>query len=151
MEFAVVAPLLFLLLFGLIDFGWVISQTHDLRAVANVGVRTASVNDVTGTTPAERGADLIAQVAAHATQLTPSSLEVKVGVEDTNGDSVVGNAGDYVVVCLRYPANSLSGFTTPFMPNRLETKAVMRLERDAEFSAGESTSPVWTGGACTST
>lgn len=43
-EFAVLAPLLFLLIFGIIEFGWAFAQFNDVRHGAREGARFAAVD-----------------------------------------------------------------------------------------------------------
>lgn len=44
-EFALVAPLLIVLIFGIIEFGWVFAQVNDVRHGAREGARLAAVED----------------------------------------------------------------------------------------------------------
>ncbi len=136
MEFALVAPLLFALVLGAIDFGWMFSQNHDLRSAAREGARMAVVNGGTGSTPDARRDDLIARTKTRAQQLTASSIQVYVQLENTNGDAITGDAGDDVVVCLSYPKQSLSHFYSTLLSGTMTTKAIMRMEQQATFSSG---------------
>lgn len=43
-EFAVLAPLLVLLVFGIIEFGWKLGQLNDVRHAVREGARFAAVN-----------------------------------------------------------------------------------------------------------
>ena len=43
-EFALIAPILFLLIFGVIEFGWAFSQNMDVRHGARETARLAAVN-----------------------------------------------------------------------------------------------------------
>ena len=149
-EFAMVMPFLLVLLFGVIDFGWTLSQNMDLRSTANFGARAASVSEVSGSNADDRLADLVAQIQARASQLDEGSVEVAVAVENANGNGLLGDPGDDVVVCLRYPFESLTGLLSPFINGKSETLAVMRVEQDITYSTGTSSSPAWSGGACTS-
>ncbi|HET6665119.1 MAG TPA: TadE family protein, partial [Acidimicrobiales bacterium] len=45
MEAAIVAPFLFLLIFGIIEFGWVFYQYQDVRQGAREGARIAAVDE----------------------------------------------------------------------------------------------------------
>ena len=49
-EFAILAPLLIMLLFGIIEFAWVFAQNLDIRHGAREGARLAAVNFPVGTT-----------------------------------------------------------------------------------------------------
>lgn len=137
MELALVAPFLITLIMGSIDFGWLFSQNHDLRSAAREGARIAIVDGGTGATNDARRDDIIGQTRAKASQLSSGSLEVYVQLENTNGDALTGNVGDYVVICLRYPKESVSGFFS-FVNGTMSSKAVMRMEQTATFSSGGS-------------
>ena len=60
-EFAIAAPLLFLLLFGIIDFGWAFSQNLDVKHAAREGARLACspVQPGHAATARRRGADTL--------------------------------------------------------------------------------------------
>jgi Flp pilus assembly protein TadG len=151
-EFAVVAPLLFLLLFGIIDFGWAFSQNLDVKHAAREGARLAAVNAASGADPDDRLDALIAEIRARSTELADADTEVFVSFADGPADTntTPGDLGDSVVVCLRHPLRSITGATTTFLEGHLQTKAVIRMEKIPNFSAGDgSTSPSWTGSTCT--
>lgn len=60
-EFALVAPLLFLLLFGMIEFGWGMAQQIDVRHKAREALRVAIVDGTTAQVEARVcGGDLVA-------------------------------------------------------------------------------------------
>ena len=151
-EFAIVAPLLFLLVFGIIDCGWAFSQNLDVKHAAREGARLAAVNEASGSNPDNRLDELIELIRERSTELNDSQTQVYVafadGPADTNTTS--GDIGDSVIVCLRYPLRSITGATDIFLPGYLTTKAVLRLEKIPNFSAGDGTgAPAWTGSACT--
>ena len=148
-EFALVAPLLILLLFGIIDFGWAFSQNVDLKHAAREGSRLAAVNAGTGADPAARRTDLLAQIQDRATQLDDSETAIFIALQDDDGDGDFGERGESVVVCIRYPLRSLSGLSAQFMSGDLSTRAVMRMEQIATFSSGGTTAPAWGSSTCT--
>ena len=51
MEFAIVVPIFFLLIFGIMEFGWAFFQKLDVRSGANEGARLAAVNYKTSAAP----------------------------------------------------------------------------------------------------
>lgn len=151
-EFAVVAPLLFLLLFGIIDFGWAFSQNLDVKHAAREGARLAAVNAATGADPDARLDALIAEIRQRSTELADDETEVYVAFADGPADAntTSGDIGDSVVVCVRHPLRSITGATTQFMSGSLHTKAVIRMEKIANFSSGDgSVAPAWSGPGCT--
>ena len=151
-EFGIIAPVLFLVLFGIIDFGWAFSQNLDVKHAAREGARLAAVNAGTGADPDARLDALIALVRERSTELADDETEVYVALADGPADtnSTPGDIGDSVIVCMRYPLRSLTGATGPFLPSHLTTKAVLRMEKIPNFNTGDgTTSPTWGGGTCT--
>lgn len=137
-EFTFVVPVLVLLVFGTIDFGHAYSTWIELRSGAREGARIGVVNGATSTN------DLIDKTIARVGLSSPP-LAVAVRLENTNGNGTTGDAGDNLVVCLRYPLTSLSGVMSPFLNGTLRAKAVMRMEQTASFTSG--TTSNWPSGA----
>jgi hypothetical protein len=151
-EFAIAAPLLFVLVFGIIDFGWAFSQNLDLKHAAREGARLAAVNEADGATDDDRLDGLIALIRARSTELADDETEVFVAFADgpADGNTTAGDIGDSVIVCMRYPLRSVTGATDVFLPEQLTTKAVLRMEKIPNFSTGDgSAAPAWTGSTCT--
>lgn len=148
MEFALVAPLLMLLLLGIVDFGWAFSQNIDLKHAAREGGRLAAVNAGTGVGADAKRDNLILTIKARSPELDDAKTAVYIALQDDDSDANPGERGETVVVCIRYPLRSLSGITSNFLSGDLTTKAVMRMEKVADFSSGGSTTPAWSG-TCT--
>ncbi|HEX6302513.1 MAG TPA: TadE/TadG family type IV pilus assembly protein [Acidimicrobiia bacterium] len=115
-EFALLAPLLLLLLLGVIEFGWLFSQNNDVRHGAREGARAAAVN-------------LGANGVLRTTTCDSMDLTSSVTVEFT--DSVLGEAGEYATVEVVASPNSLSGlgFIEIFLPSTLSSTVEFRLEQ----------------------
>lgn len=146
-EFGIVAGLLFALVFGIIDFGWAFSQNIDLKNAAREGARLAVVNGGTGGDPAARAASLLAEVRARSSDLADADTQVAITLHDGTGDGVADDIGDKVVVCVRYPLRSVSGFYSSMLDGDfLRTKVVMRMEKVPNFSADQTAN--WNGGTC---
>lgn len=127
-EFAIILPLFVSLLFGVIDFGIALAQQINLQGAAREGARQGVTNgDVVVTATQARGI------------LAAADLQTKFAV-DTSG----GNPG-IMVVCLRYPQSSLTGFYSWALTGTFEAKAVMRMEGTVSVNSGSSQ---WTGGSC---
>ncbi len=127
-EFAIILPLFVSLLFGVIDFGLALAQQINLQGAARESARQGVTNgDVIATANQARG------------MLTSASLQSRFAV-DTSG----GNPG-IMVVCLRYPQSSLTGFYSWALTGSFEAKAVMRMEGSVSVTSGASQ---WTGGSC---
>lgn len=138
-EFALIAPVLFLLLFAMIDFGITLNDYQSVRQGVREGARNASVlvfpSSCTGTT-AER---------------TKCTVENQVGLgADRTYVKVVPpptwNKESSVLVCAQARATSMTGFTSPFLANRwLKSKIRVRIEKDDPGSAAvEESAPAGT-------
>lgn len=90
-EFALVAPLLFLLLFGMIEFGWLVAQNLEVNHIAREVGRVASVGDPDGG---------IAGVACGGAIASIDSVVMSPGSAD---------AGDTATVTVTAPVQQISG------------------------------------------
>ena len=130
-EFALIAPLLIMLVLGIIDFGWILSQHQDVRHGAREAARLAAVNT----------ADV-----ATMTNLVCSAMNVSTGATITfnEGAGTTGSTGSVTVVS---PVNSLTGFgSLPFAgalyPTSFTESVTLRLEQDAgAWNTGNGTCP----------
>lgn len=129
-EFALVAPLLIALVFGIVDFAWILSQQQDVRHGAREAARLAAVNTDTGPNMAT---------------LTCSSMNVSSGAVVTFGRTgdQPGDTGNVSVVA---PVVSLTGFSSlPFVgaiyPTTFTEAITFRLEQLATWTDA-------TGGTC---
>ena len=129
-EFALVAPLLIVLVFGIVDFAWILSQQQDVRHGAREAARLAAVNTDTGPNMAT---------------LTCSSMNVSSGAVITFGRTgdQPGDTGNVSVVS---PVVSLTGFASlPFVgaiyPTTFTEAITFRLEQLATWTDA-------TGGTC---
>jgi len=136
-EFALVMPLLFLILFGLIEFGININDFQSIRQATRDAARQAVVGDYgTGScTPASAAAaDNAAAVQCTARKGAGiSSLAVKVVFTD------LGTANDFsldkVKVCAVSRAKSTTGIVAPFLTNvYLKSNVEMRAEKQLTLS-----------------
>jgi len=149
-EFALLVPLLLMMLFGVIDYGWLFGENLNVRSAVRESARMAVVNETTGATPAARGASLVEVVRQRAQQIDQSRLAVAVVLVNENGNATTGDAGDLVVVCTAYEVKSLSSLGDVFypLPESFTAKTAMRMEKDATFSSYSTSTPAWTG-TCT--
>ncbi len=129
-EFALVAPLLIALVFGIVDFAWILSQQQDVRHGAREAARLAAVNTDTGPNMAT---------------LTCSAMNVSSGAVVTFGRTgdQPGDTGNVSVVS---PVVSLTGFSSlPFVgaiyPTTFTEAITFRLEQLATWTDA-------TGGTC---
>jgi hypothetical protein len=143
-EFALVCPLLVLLLFGIVDFGTVFGEYLELRSAAREGARLAAVDNGCAADPggcpadpARRHADLVAATREAATGLVDSTA-VAVGISLPEGREV----GKPVVVCLNLTVRSRTGIFASILDGRtLRSSARMRLEQAATFAQGTTSPP----------
>jgi Flp pilus assembly protein TadG len=120
-EFAVLAPLLLLLLLGIIEFGWLFGQLNDVRHGAREGARFAAVNQ--GDETAIRD-----HVCAAMDGLSAGLTSIDVILVNDGGTK--GSNGTIRVVAA---PSSLSNvpIITPFLPATLESEIDFRLEQDS--------------------
>lgn len=157
-EFALIAPILFLLLFGLIDFGFIYNDFLQLRqgvrdgarqgAVANFGTnKTCAGLNASGSSSAQTTASdqTLFLLCATRDRIALDSSKMKTAVclqpstgnttKLTNGGMCSTDSGDYVdgatlAVCGMYPARSRSGFLNPFLGNGVvTTRVAIRIEQ----------------------
>jgi Flp pilus assembly protein TadG len=129
-EFALVAPLLIMLLMGIIDFGWILSQQQDVRHGAREAARLAAVN--AGSVPT-------------MTVLVCDAMNVSSGatVDFDPGASTVGATASVTLVS---PVSSLTGFSgLPFAgaiyPETFSESITFRLEQAATWTIGTGNCP----------
>jgi Flp pilus assembly protein TadG len=131
-EFAIVMPLLFMLLFGIIDFGMQFANINSIRQGTREGARQAVVATfgtdngctLTGVSAvASDGAHLIC-LTKDRIGLTSSDVRVKVRFTTTN------NVGRTLIVCSMYPMASISGMFAPLFAGKvIKSKVEMRIEQ----------------------
>lgn len=130
LEFALIAPLLVMLLMGIIDFGWILSQQQDVRHGAREAARLAAVD---------------AGDVAAMTVLACDAMQVSSGATITfdPGTGLVGATGTVTMVA---PVTSLTGFSqVPFAgsiyPSTFTETLSFRLEQQASWTSGSGTCP----------
>ena len=130
-EFSFIAPVLILLVFGIVDFGWAFAQHQDVRHGAREGARLAAVNYGTATGAAQTN-QIRQEVCDRTNSLNNDTTEVAVDLPSGT------NEGDVVSVTIRYPATSVTGFFSALLKFDLVSTVDMRLERDATYADSES-------------
>ncbi len=126
-EFAILAPLLFVIVFGVIEFGYTFAQLLDVRQGAREGVRLFSVNYQQ--TPSQTG-------VAQGSYIVSSTCDrMSFGSGATISWSTTGNAGDGVTVTVTKPIQQLTGFYAMVLDGKSVSSTVtMRMERPATFA-----------------
>lgn len=129
MEFALLLPVLALLVFGIIDFGLLFSDMLQIRQASREGARQAAVGvvDEVDTCPsaaAVGGAagDLICHAKASAGLGNEAAVRIQLG---PGGHQV----GEPVAVCVQMPMDSTSGLFSIALDGRvMESITIMRIE-----------------------
>lgn len=123
-EFALLAPLLILLVLGIVEFGYFLGQYNEIRHGAHEGSRLAAVNDP----------DLVDRTC------DSMGLGSDVTVDFTRSGSSIGNQAS---VTISKTVTSLSGlgFMQALLPDALSTTAEFRLEQQATWPTGAQSCP----------
>jgi Flp pilus assembly protein TadG len=132
-EFAVVMPLLILLLFGIMEAGWLFAQLTETRNAAREGARLAVVDF--------GSASQVAQETCARANLSAGGATVNIS---TSGDVTdpIGDPSANVTVEFIKPYESLTGLFDPiFSGTPLDSTVTMRIERPLTQLSG-STSEV---------
>ena len=138
-EFAIVAPLLFLLLFGIIDFGWLLNQQQDVRYGAREGARVAAVasQHATINTSAEI-------VAAVCDRMDSSGPDMHVSLVATPSNGSTAQIGDLATIKVWKPAKDITGFFTDVIGDSvIKSDLTFRLEQPPAWT---NTSPLTQSG-----
>ena len=140
-EFALVLPVLLLLVLGMVDFGKAINYWIDETHLANEGARLAVVNNNPGAglpTPLRLQQYILSQADSgelhgdvQGTQRSTHAATIAICFynKDTGASTSTPAIGDTVEVLLRYDYQWLRGFPFPGNPSTtIAGKSAMRLE-----------------------
>ena len=155
-EFALVLPILTLLIFGIAEFGFAFNNYISLRNGVREGARQAVV--------ANFGTNNSCTVTGYGGTGDTRSLvcltKSRIGLDDSKtrvkvyfpSSYAVGNS---VIVCAEYPVNSVTKLFQPFLSNKvLRAKTEMRIEQTAPVTSdfgtaasetSQSSSSPWSG------
>ncbi|MGZ6544634.1 MAG: TadE/TadG family type IV pilus assembly protein [Actinomycetota bacterium] len=128
-EFAIVASLFFMLVFGIIDFGFAFHSWNNAANAAREGARLAAVDPNT--------TDITNRVLTSATGLDPTKLTVQLQCSHLGsafGACPAGSswaAGDLVLVIVNYQYNMITPITS-FVPG-LGTSLNLHSQSEARF------------------
>lgn len=146
-EFALLAPFLLLLIFGMIEFAWLFSQNLDVRHGAREGARLIAVNypygpdgRPAGVTADDQKNAIVAEICSRMDVATNGLVTLQWSTDPVTGDVVGGTATAKVDA----PANTLTGFLDWAIP------ATMRLASEVDIRIEQP--PTWnvtTEAACT--
>lgn len=125
-EFAIVMPLLFLLIFGIIEFGWAFFQQLDVRHGAREGARLAAVDFQSTGAPA----DQVGEIVAETCDRMDSGDNVSIQITQLGGNVV----GQNFEITVTKPLDQLTGFLGPFLDSiTLRSHVESRIEQDASW------------------
>lgn len=143
-EFAILAPLLMLLVFGIIEFGWKFGQLNDVRHAVREGARFAAVNGGSN--------DEIDSVVCDALDLVGSGItEIRVQLTQVDDDGENGvEIGETGRIRVEIDVDSLSGvpFITAFLPGTLASDVEFRLEQRPSNWSSDGSPPPQVNPAC---
>jgi len=130
-EFALLAPFLLLILFGLIEFAWLFSQNLDVRHGAREGARLVAVNHPYG--PDSPTLSPSAQTDAIVAEIC-DRMDVASGATITLTST--GGVGEDATAGVEAPANTLTGLLDWAIPPTmvLGSEVVIRVEQPATWA-----------------
>lgn len=122
-EFAILAPFLILLLFGIIEFAWLFSINLDVRHGAREAGRMAATDDFTS--PATPEVDICTRMDLANRPTTEVSIS-------RTGD----NIGDDITVSIVTPASTLTGLLDWAIPSGADLTSTITIRQEQP--------PTWT-------
>ena len=129
MEFALIAPLLFLVVFGIIEFGWAFFQNMDVRHGSREAARLAAVNYKTTATPSST--EQRDQILSESCDRMDDSGDITI-ILDKTGTSAVGQR---FTVRVEKPLDTLTGFLDFALGGiDLESEVESRIEQTATWA-----------------
>jgi Flp pilus assembly pilin Flp len=144
-EFALILPLLLILLFGVVDYGWWFGETLGLRSGVREAARLGAVNEID---PSGSSADSVKNLMLERSpqlQGDAGDLAVAVRVYGPGAVGEIPGTGSTLLICSRMPGESVTGLGDslyPF-PNEHSADAAMRLEKTPILSNSQTAN--WTG------
>ena len=138
-EFAILAPFLIMLLFGIIEFAWVFAQNLDIRHGAREGARLAAVNFPIGVTNGS--------VTRNTTDRDALVDEICTRMDIASGVTVdlqsPGTVGSEAQATASAPRSTLTGLLDWAIPPSLVLSSTVeiRLEQPATWQNGGKACP----------
>lgn len=133
-EFAMVAPLLILLLVGVIEFSWTLATNLDVKQATREAARLTAVNH-----PDTGNAGLAAEICSRMDLIdTASGTTITWASEDGTPD-----VGEGVSLTISTPHQTLTGMLDVFFAGigTLESTVEIRIEKPADWSDGTAPCP----------
>lgn len=141
-EFAIITPVLFLLIFGVIEFGWGFAQYLDARHGAREASRLAAVNYSDPDNPVpSTGATQTGEIIQEACDRMGGDVNgatVIVRLDDPNDDTDTANppnSGERAWIEVEAELDTLTGFLDFALDDiTIKDTISFRLERDVDWS-----------------
>jgi Flp pilus assembly protein TadG len=121
-EMAIIAPLLLLLLFGVIEFGLLLYKSIGISEGLREAGRQGAVAQYGGNVASCNLAPTDGLVCLAKQRIGVSGTAIHV-IAPTN---TVGSA---FAICATYKSTAITGATVPFVPKYLHSETIMRLEQ----------------------
>jgi Flp pilus assembly protein TadG len=130
-EMAFVAPVLLLILLGIIEFGFKFAQFNEVRHTAREAARFAAVSEPDLDGDADFDENDVVQAVCDAFNLSGTG-NVDLDLAQVTGDEI----GDTAEITVTLHTTSLSGapLISSFVPTSLSNVARFRLEQPAEWA-----------------
>jgi Flp pilus assembly protein TadG len=123
-EFAIVVPLLLLLVFGIIEWGVFLNRKIDLtQGVRDAGRQAAVAAYSGGLSSCASGSPTAQLVCLAHSRIGVNGVAVHVIAPTTN------TVGAQFAVCATYQTTSVTGLMAPVLPKFMRTETIMRLEQ----------------------
>jgi Flp pilus assembly protein TadG len=135
-ELGLVAPFLFTIIFGIIEFGWAFSQHLEVRHGAREGARLVAVDyrSSSSVTGAAQRAEIASETCERAGVGVDPGLN-KVTLQVPAQGSPVGDTGQRATITVTKKLNTLTGFLDFALGNiTLKSQVDTRLEQDATWT-----------------
>ena len=138
-ELAILAPLLIVLVLGVVEFGWLFGQFNDVRHGAREGARFAAVNAGDN----DDIADTVC-MAMDGLDAGMTSIEIEFSHIESYGNASEITRGDKGSITVTATVSSLSGvpLISGFLPSQLTSDVEFRLEQDPTSWSDISGSPI---------
>jgi Flp pilus assembly protein TadG len=138
-EFAILAPLLFMLLFGIVEMGWLFARNVDVGHGAREGGRLAIVDFGDETAIVTETCNRMNLAALS----DPTSVQVTLARSDGTGNGSANDVGDFATVTVVAPGTTLTGILDWAIPSGLQltSTAEIRVEQTPSWTTGTFSCP----------
>lgn len=122
-EFAIVGPLLILLLFGIIEMGWLFARNVDVGHGAREGVRLATVDFGSQAAIVAETCDRMGL----ATLSNGTGVSVTLARSDADGNGSSNDVGDMASVSVVAPGTTMTGLFNWVLPPSLDLTSTAQI------------------------